>query len=154
VFDRGRPSWQALCTAVRDAPLGIGVCDEDGRMLAVSTSLAGLLRRSTSDIVGRPFLAFVHPDDRPTSLASYFEAVVAAAAGVRNGRTRVRCLTGDHDTVTVEVTWTVTEGDEATAPCGILYLVALPGESPSAVPSTGIRANPAVDTHAAGCEAS
>lgn len=119
-----QPSWHALCTAVRDAPVGIGVCDEDGRMIAVSRSLAQLLRRTPEEIVGRPFLAFVHPADRGASLASYFEAVVAAAAGVSNGRTRVRCLTGDQSPVTVEVAWTVTEADESTSCCGILYLTA------------------------------
>lgn len=134
---RAQPSWQALCTAVRDAPVGIGVCDEDGRMISVSKSLAKLLRLSTEDIVGRPFLAFVHPDDRPASLASYFEAVVGAAAGVCTGRTRVRCLTGDHDCLTVEVAWTVTEGDESTSCCGILYLTAAADSTRPAVRPDG-----------------
>jgi PAS domain S-box-containing protein len=123
VFCADRLSWQALCAAVRDAPVAIGVCDEDGRMVAVSRALLKLLRRTQDEIIGRPFLALVCPQDRPVSLTSYFEAVVAAAAGVRTGTTRLRCLTGDHDTMTVEVTWTVTDADETTSACGILYLV-------------------------------
>ena len=115
-------SLQALSTALRDAPVGIGVCNEDGRIIAVNRSLARLLDRTAAEIVGRPFLAFLHPDDRPAGLASYFEAVVAAAAGVRDGRTALRCLTGGRDTVAVDVAWSVTEGDESTGPCGILYL--------------------------------
>ena len=140
-----QPSWQALCTAVRDAPVGIGVCDEDGRMISVSRSLARLLRRSTEEIVGRPYLAFVHPADRPASLASYFEAVVAAAAGVCTGRTRVRCLTGDGDCVTVEVAWTVTEADESTSCCGILYLTPVVDGSTPAVPQHGWEHRPALN---------
>ena len=122
MFCADRLSRQALCAAVRDAPVGIGVCDEDGRMVAVSRSLLELLRRTQDEIIGRPFLTLVCPQDRPASLASYFEAVVAAAAGVRTGTTTLRCLTGDHDTLAVEVTWTVTEADETTSACGILYL--------------------------------
>lgn len=120
--DGRTPSQQALSAAVRDAPIGIGVCDEDGRMLMVSRALAALLRRTTAEIVGRPFLVLLHPDDRPAGLASYFEAVVAAAAGVRNGRTSLRCLTGDGDTITVDIAWTVTDADGSTGPCGVLYL--------------------------------
>lgn len=127
VFCADRGSWQALCAAVRDAPVGIGVCDEDGRIVAASTSLLELLHRSAAEIVGRPFLAVVHPGDRPTALASYFEAVVAAAAGLRTGKTTLRCLTGEHDTLTVEVDWTVTDADENTSACGILYLTPAPG---------------------------
>ena len=120
--DGRTPSHQALSAAVRDAPIGIGVCDEDGRMLMVSRALAALLRRTTAEIVGRPFLVLLHPDDRPAGLASYFEAVVAAAAGVRNGRTRLRCLTGNGDTITVDIAWTVTDADDSTEACGVLYL--------------------------------
>lgn len=128
-------SLQALCTAVRDAPVGIAVCDEDGRITAVNRSLARLLDRTRTEIVGRPFLAFLHPADRPAGLASYFEAVVAAAAGVRNGRTALRCLTGGGETLAVEVAWSVTEGDEPAGPCGILYLTPAGGRISPAPPS-------------------
>ena len=130
------PSWQVLRRAVRDAPAGIGVCDEDGRIVAVSTSLTRLLRRTRGEILGRPFLAFVHPEDRPRALASYFEAVVAAAAGVHDGRTTLRCLTGDQDAIAVEVSWTVTDADEATAACGILYITVPAAAAPVSAPAS------------------
>ena len=130
------PSCQVLRTAVRDAPTGIGVCDEDGRIVAVSTSLTRLLRRTRAEILGRPFLAFVHAEDRPRALASYFEAVVAVAAGVHDGRTTLRCLTGDQEAIAVEASWTVTDADEASAACGILCITALSAAAPGIAPAS------------------
>src|SRR5579859_6548271 len=81
VPDINQLSRHALHTAFLHSPIGIGVCDEDGRFLTISTSLARLLRRPPEAIIGRPFLTFVHPDARAASLAAYFEAIVATAAG-------------------------------------------------------------------------
>jgi PAS domain S-box-containing protein len=55
------------------------VCDEDGRFLAVNSALTSMLSRRREEIVGRPFLTFVHPEQRSASLAGYFRSVVAAA---------------------------------------------------------------------------
>lgn len=114
-------SRNILHTAFTDAPFGIGICDEDGRFLAISRSLATLLRRSSSEIVGRSYLSFVHPEDRGASLAAYFEAVVAVAAGVRHGSREVRYITGDGTAITVLVRWTATDCDESGAQRGIIY---------------------------------
>jgi len=69
-----------LRTAFDGAPVGVGVCDEDGRFLEINDSLCMLLRQGRQNVLGRPFLTFVHPDQRSASMASYFRAVVAAAA--------------------------------------------------------------------------
>ena len=45
VFCAERLSGQALRAAIREAPDGIGMCDEDGRMVAVSGSPLDLVRR-------------------------------------------------------------------------------------------------------------
>jgi PAS domain S-box-containing protein len=117
-----RLSSDALRTAFVDAPVAIGVCDEDGRFVAVNASLARLLRRPGDQIVGRPFLAFVHPAERLASLAAYFEAVVAVAAGTRSGSKRLRCLAGDDAVITAVVRWTVTRPDDLGDQYGILYV--------------------------------
>ena len=113
--------------------MAIGVCDEDGRFVAVSNTLARMLRRPADQIIGRPFLTFVHPDERPASLAAYFEAVVAVAAGVRSGSSRLRYLAGDGTVFSALVSWTVTEPDEFGNQYGITYLsdISLPDSAPS-----------------------
>ena len=122
-------SRDTLHTAFLDAPCGIGICDEGGKFVAISTSLAHMLRRPENEIVGRTYLRFVHPDDRGSSLAAYFEAVVAAAAGVLRGSREVRYLTGDGSVLTVRVSWTVTGRDECDAQYGVLYFYPLPDAS-------------------------
>ena len=108
--------------AFRDAPVAIGICDEDGRFVAVNTALAQLLARPVEGLVGRPFLSFVHPADRPACLAVYFEAVVAAAAGVRRGHGGLRCLSGAGAAVPVAISWTITEPDGSGTQHGVVYL--------------------------------
>ena len=118
-------SRDTLHTAFLDAPCGMGICDEGGKFVAISTSLAHMLQRPESEIVGRTYLRFVHPEDRGTSLAAYFEAVVAAAAGVRRGSNMVRYLAGDGSVLTVRVSWTVTGRDECDEQYGVLYFYPL-----------------------------
>ena len=44
-------------------------------------------------MIGRPFLTFVHPEDRAAALAAYFSSVVAAASRVQAQRGHLRCQT-------------------------------------------------------------
>jgi PAS domain S-box-containing protein len=113
-----------LATAFDHAPVGVGICDQDGRFIAVNTYLATLLHHPKHDIVGRPFLAFVHPTERAASLAAYFEAVIAAAtrARIRSDSCTLRCLTGDASLIQVSVHWTVTEPDQSGNQYGIVHL--------------------------------
>jgi PAS domain S-box-containing protein len=117
-------SQPVLAAALRHAPTGIGICDDDGRFLAVNTALTRLLGRPANQILGHPFLNFVHPAQRPAALAGYFEAVVASAAGLRHGERRLRCLSGDGGAISVLVSWTVTDPDENGTSYGITYLTA------------------------------
>jgi PAS domain S-box-containing protein len=117
-----RVSRQVLQRALLDSPFGVGVCDEQGRIVAISTSMAQLLRRPAGEIIGRPFLTFVHPDERAASIAHYFEAVAAVAAGVRDGYAVLRCLAGDGETIRLRVSWTISDPDQFGVRCGIVYL--------------------------------
>ena len=132
-------SQPILFDVIVDAPIGIGVCDKDGRFLAVNRALARLLDRPEEQIIGRPFLAFVHPDERATRIAEYFEAITAAAAGVRTGSRTVRCLTGARKSVWVDTSWTMTGPDESGRHFGILYLIEhgrnLPSQDEAAAPA-------------------
>jgi diguanylate cyclase (GGDEF)-like protein/PAS domain S-box-containing protein len=124
----GRPSpfgldGLLLRTAFDGAPVGVGVCDEDGRFLEVNDSLCMLLRQAKQYVVGRPFLTFVHPEQRSASMASYFRAVVAAAANQPSTEQgELLCLTGTGATIWVSVTWTITEPDAAGSQYGIVHL--------------------------------
>lgn len=124
-------SEPVLAAAVRNAPVGIGICDEDGRFLAISTSLARLLRRPAEEIVGRPFLNFIHPEQRSAALVTYFEAVVAAAAGLRHGTRTLSYLTGDGEAVPLLASWTVTDPDRDGTAYGIVYLTREADDQPS-----------------------
>lgn len=117
-----RVSRQVLQRALLDSPSGVGVCDEQGRFVAISRSIAQLLRRPANEIIGRPFLTFVHPDERAASIADYFETVAAVAAGVRDGHTVLRCLAGDGDTIRLRVSWTISNPDQFGSRCGIVHL--------------------------------
>jgi PAS domain S-box-containing protein len=111
-----------LATVVRNAPIGIGICDEHGRLLSANTALAELLRLPTEQIVGRPFLSFIHPAHRAATLSTYFQAVVAAAAGVRHDDRKLRCLTGDGQVIAVWASWAVTDLEPNGTQHGIVYL--------------------------------
>jgi len=45
------------------SPIGMAVLDESGTIVTVNPAFAHLLGRDSSDIVGRPFTEFTHPDD-------------------------------------------------------------------------------------------
>jgi EAL domain-containing protein (putative c-di-GMP-specific phosphodiesterase class I) len=126
-----QPRADILRAAFEDGPVGIGVCDEDGRFVAVNQSLAGLLGLSVQAIVGRPFLTFIHPEDRGASLACYFNAVVQAAAGaaaVSASARELRCIRGDLSMTWTDVSWTVTAPDAFGHQYGITHLVDVAGK--------------------------
>jgi len=90
----------------------------------VNDSLARLLRRPSDEIVGRPFLTFVHPEQRSDSLACYFQSVVAAAVRPphQTKHTELRCVAGDGSVLWLAVTWTITAADSQDQQFGILHL--------------------------------
>lgn len=105
------PEARLLAAVFDRLPVGIGICDEHGRFVAVNARLARLLGRSKSEIIGRPFLAFLHTQDRAACLAGYFDAVVATATTHRptTGQRTLRWLTDNSATVPLSARWTVNQ---------------------------------------------
>jgi PAS domain S-box-containing protein len=114
-----------LAAVFEQAPVGVGVCDEDGRFVAVNDCLLEMLQYRRSAVVGRPFLNFVHPAQRAVSLARYFESVVAAAAPglVPAARySELQCVAADGTPRWLAVTWTITSPDDCGLQYGIVHL--------------------------------
>jgi diguanylate cyclase (GGDEF)-like protein/PAS domain S-box-containing protein len=112
-----------LRTAFVGAPVGVGVCDEDGRFLEVNDSLCVLLRHTRADVIGRPFLSFVEPAQRARSMAAYFRAVVAAATNrVTSECGELQCRTGTGEQIWVSANWTITAPDEHGSQYGVVHL--------------------------------
>jgi PAS domain S-box-containing protein/diguanylate cyclase (GGDEF)-like protein len=111
-------------TAFEQAPVGIGVCDEDGRFVGVNDSLARLLKLDRDEIVGRPFIAFVHPDHRSAGLAWYFTSIVAAATrparAAEHGE--LRCVAGDGTLLWIAVSWIITSPDPTGSQYAIIHM--------------------------------
>jgi len=55
--------------AFRTSPLPMAIASVDGRILEANARYAEMLGRSPSEIIGRPFADFTHPDDVSRSLA-------------------------------------------------------------------------------------
>jgi EAL domain-containing protein (putative c-di-GMP-specific phosphodiesterase class I) len=120
---RARPR-QLPPAAADDPSPAIGICDENGRFVTVSPNLARMLQRPPADILGRPYLFFVHPDQRATSLAGYFDSVTAAGNG-SPPITRycdLRCLTPTDAPLWVSAAWTVLEPDQSGSQFAIIHL--------------------------------
>jgi diguanylate cyclase (GGDEF)-like protein/PAS domain S-box-containing protein len=85
--------------AFENAPIGVGLVDPVGKFLRVNQALCEMLGRSTDDLVGSGFQAFVHPDDAPITGAS-----LAELGGVEGpGRTEQRYLQPDGRLVWAEL---------------------------------------------------
>lgn len=111
-----------LRDALIHAPIGIGLVDKNGRFFMISKALARLLDCREDEIIGRTFLSFVHPEVRARSVAEYFEAIAAAAAGLPTGSKELRCVTGRGKSVLLDVNWTATEADQVGHRVGVIYL--------------------------------
>ncbi|HET6876582.1 MAG TPA: EAL domain-containing protein [Jatrophihabitans sp.] len=114
---------EILQAAFDQSPEGVGICDEDGRFVAVNTTLARLLERDRAEIVGRSFLTFVHPKDRAATLAGYFNSIRNAGDGPNDvDRAELRALTSAGQVVWLSVTWTITRPDAEGRRYGIVHL--------------------------------
>jgi PAS domain S-box-containing protein len=114
-----------LLTAVEKAPVGVGVCDADGRFVLVNQTLARLLRRRREDLVGQPFLSVVDPDEHEQTQALYVRAQLLASAEHYEGESEeneLRCVTGDGEPIWVHVSWTVTAPDEDGAQYAVVHV--------------------------------
>ena len=80
--------------SIRYSPVGRALIDLDGRWLQVNTAFADMVGRHPNDLIGRPGIELVHPDDRPR---------------VRAETRRVQ--TGEVDSVTVDIRFLRPDGD-------------------------------------------
>ena len=71
------------------------VAGPDGRLLLASPSWQRVLGYSLSEITSRPFIDFVHPDDREATLAE-FGSELAGANQAYSFKNRYRCANGDY----------------------------------------------------------
>jgi PAS domain S-box-containing protein len=104
----------ALTIAVEHAPVGVGVCDQDGNFVVVNGYLARLLRYDRDALLGKPFLAVIHPDEQAEVVAQIGRAMHTATPGAERAsdENEVRCIDGDGRTIWVHLTWTTTAPDE------------------------------------------
>jgi PAS domain S-box-containing protein len=104
----------ALTIAVEHAPVGVGVCDQDGNFVVVNDFLARLLRYDRDALLGKSFLTVIHPDEQAETLSQVDKAMSSAAGGAEEAGTEneVRCIDGDGRTIWVHLTWTTTAPDE------------------------------------------
>lgn len=105
------PELAVLRVALESAPVGVGVCDSNGRVLMVNNSLTALLRRDQGQMLGRSFLEFVHPEELDEVRARYVRTQLVATTGepaAEGDQGEVRCVTGDGETIWVHVTWSTT----------------------------------------------
>jgi PAS domain S-box-containing protein len=108
-------SIAALTIAVEHAPVGVGVCDQDGNFVVVNDYLARLLRHDRESLLGKSFLTVIHPDEQAEVLVQVDRAMQAATVeGSDHGsdENEVRCIDGDGRTIWVHLTWTTTAPDE------------------------------------------
>jgi PAS domain S-box-containing protein len=75
-------------TAFESAPTGLVVVDVGGRILEINRRFSRMLRRDPEQLLGLPFLEFVHPDDRDRADLR----VADLALGTMQDRGRVRFL--------------------------------------------------------------
>jgi PAS domain S-box-containing protein len=73
---------------------------QDGYLRFVNPAMMRLTRRSLDELTTRPFLEFVHPDDRAMVLEKYRRRLQGLELPQRN---TFRCLTGDGEMRSVEV---------------------------------------------------
>lgn len=107
-------NFAALTIAVEHAPVGVGVCDQDGNFVVVNEFLARLLRYDREALLGKPFLTVIHPDEQAEVVSQLGQAMhESTAEGTDHGsdENEVRCIDGDGRTIWVHLTWTTTAPD-------------------------------------------
>jgi PAS domain S-box-containing protein len=67
-----------------EAPVGLGWCDRDGRLLEISSGLAAILGRRAAEVVGLHYTEIVHPDDRAAAHARMVELTAGGAARLQH----------------------------------------------------------------------
>jgi PAS domain S-box-containing protein len=105
---------------VDEAPVGLALCDRDGRFLEISDGLAAILGRTATEVVGRHYSAVVHPDDRA---GAHARMVKFAARGTGRLRHEDRYLRPDGEVRWVSVVTSRISDRRATAASAVLRVV-------------------------------
>jgi PAS domain S-box-containing protein len=103
-----------------EAPVGLALCDEDGRFVDVSNGLAAILGRRAADVIGMHYADVVHPDDRPAAQARMAEFVSGPAGRHRHEE---RYLRPDGEVRWVAVVTTRTTNGRPTAASAVIRVV-------------------------------
>lgn len=69
-----RTAEHLLDATWRAAPVGLAVLDETGRLLQANEAFSAQVGHAVADVVGRPAVDFIHPDDAPVARSDYVEA--------------------------------------------------------------------------------
>jgi PAS domain S-box-containing protein len=68
LYKKLRASEQRFRSVFEQSPLGVALCDLEGRFFKVNTTLAETLGYEPGELQGKHFLEITHPEDRPRSL--------------------------------------------------------------------------------------
>ncbi|WP_208029552.1 sensor domain-containing phosphodiesterase [Rhabdothermincola sediminis] len=83
---------ERFVTAFTGAPLGMALHGPDGRHLQVNRTYCELVGRSEDELIGRPVIEVVHPDDQDELLDRYADLLAGRAARISHD---VRAWKGD-----------------------------------------------------------
>ena len=73
-----------------EAPVGLALCDGDGRFVEISGGLAAILGRRPTELVGLRYIEVVHPDDRAAVQARMDELSAGDVSRLRHGERYLR----------------------------------------------------------------
>ncbi|MBZ5514696.1 MAG: PAS domain S-box protein [Acidobacteriia bacterium] len=68
LYKKLRASEQRFRSVFEQSPLGVALCDLEGRFFETNTALTQALGYDAGELRGRSYLDITHPDDRPRSL--------------------------------------------------------------------------------------
>jgi PAS domain S-box-containing protein len=68
LYKKLRSSEQRFRSVFEQSPLGVALCDLEGRFFEINTTLAQTLGYEPGELRGKHFLDITHPEDRPRSL--------------------------------------------------------------------------------------
>lgn len=77
-LSRMEKSWEWYADLYEFAPVGYFALEYDGLIRAVNRTGASMLSREKRDLIGKPFISFVHPEDHP-AFARHSENVLRDA---------------------------------------------------------------------------
>lgn len=102
--------FRELCAS---APVGVALCDLEGRFIEINAALASTLDRGTTELVGKSIHDLFHPDDAEYLTRAYAE--LAEAGGQRRLRERRRLIKASGEQTWVNLSVSVLRDVDGTA---------------------------------------